>query len=179
MDFYEMSDVGYIKAKDFKLEYALKTFNYDPISGVVRWSEGMGKRLAGRIVGSIGRSGYRMVTHYNKRFVVSRLCWLLYYGVKADGLIDHLDGDKSNNSIVNLREISHSGNAENLHKGHKDNSSGFLGVYKVKGKDLWCSQLFSNKKRVHLEYSKSPKEAHEKYIAAKLLYHVSYNSEKV
>lgn len=73
-------------------------------------------------------SGYYQVRNGGKLSLVHRVIWELYNGKIPDGLfIDHLDGDKLNNKVSNLRLVSREGNARNT-KMRKDNTSGTTGV---------------------------------------------------
>jgi HNH endonuclease len=48
-----------------------------------------------------------------KLYVASRIAWLMYYGEWPSQLIDHIDGDRMNNRIRNLRDVSHTVNMNN------------------------------------------------------------------
>ena len=85
------------------------------------------KRKAGNLLGSLREDGYREARINNKRFLVHHLVWLYHYDT-LPMMLDHIDGDPSNNSIENLREVSHKTNLRNM-KQHKNNTSGYTGVY--------------------------------------------------
>ena len=48
-----------------------------------------------------------------------RLAWFLFHGVDPDGVIDHIDHDKLNNKITNLRDVSNLANSQNRVKSKK------------------------------------------------------------
>ena len=66
--------------------------------------------------------------------------------------IDHIDRNKSNNDISNLREISHSDNVKN-HGGHSHNTSGHNGVYYNKTNDAWIASWCEDKKQKTKSFS--------------------------
>ena len=83
----------------------------------------------------------------NKETLHSRLVYLYHYGEIPKGLvIDHIDGDASNDDINNLRCISREANQRN-HKQHCDNSSGVGGVSFNKQKAMWQSYIGSRPRK--------------------------------
>ena len=59
--------------------------------------------LVGDIAGRVNDRGYRVISVKNKRYRAHRLAWLVYYGCEPSGFIDHINQDKDDNSIKNLR----------------------------------------------------------------------------
>jgi hypothetical protein len=83
----------------------------------------------GDVAGGIGNSGYYQVRKERKLQLVHRVIWEMHYGLIEQGkFIDHIDGDRTNNKLDNLRLVSRSGNARNCKPRH-DNTSGTVGVY--------------------------------------------------
>jgi len=74
--------------------------------------------------------------------------------------IDHIDNDKYNNFVENLRWIDKSGN--NRNKQSVRNKHGFIGVYLRRNKYL--AQIRVDKKKKHLGTYDTPAEAHEAYM---------------
>ena len=82
----------------------------------------------GDVAGSLGNSGYYQVRVDGRLTLVHRVVWEMFNGSIPDGMfIDHLDGDKTNNSIRNLRVATRKQNAQNS-KLREDSISGYLGV---------------------------------------------------
>ena len=79
------------------------------------------------VQGTLGNRGYWQVRLLGERFVQHRIIWELHFGPIPEGMvIDHIDRDKSNNRIENLRCTSQSSNMTNQ---PQRNSSGYKGVY--------------------------------------------------
>ena len=93
--------------KDAVLDYNLvrKHFNYDPVSGLMRWRLPNSNHSAGDIVGTESKYGYLTVGFQNKAFRVHRLIWLYQTGYMPDQ-VDHINHNKLDNSWNNLREVS-------------------------------------------------------------------------
>lgn len=79
-----------------------------------------------------------------------RLIWALTYGSWPNGIIDHMNGDTSDNRIVNLRCVSQVENQRNQFQ-RKDNKSGFTGVHFCKASGKWVAQCYGeNSKRIFI-----------------------------
>ena len=115
---------------------------YESETGEVRWVKSRGSKKAGSKAGSLNQNGY-LIVQVNKRLCyLHRLAWVLYHReeLTPDEIIDHIDGDKTNNRIDNLRKVTHSEN--NLNRTYKPNISGFRGVsYNKNGKKKFQVKL--------------------------------------
>ena len=65
--------------------------------------------------------------------------------------VDHIDGNRENNKIENLREATHQQNIINQ-KRATTNKSGFKNVHWRKDKNKWCVELIVNGKKKHIGY---------------------------
>jgi len=86
------------------------------------------RALIGSEAGCVTGKGYRHVKVDGTYYQTHRLVWLWFHGHWPEGQLDHIDQDRSNNSIDNLREVSHLDNHKNQ-KTPKNNTSGHVGVY--------------------------------------------------
>ena len=112
--------------QDITAADARAVFAYDPITGVITRKQGRHSAQLGPICSRDNGDGYGRVTFKGKRVYLHRLAWLLHYGEWPQNQVDHIDGDRTNNSITNLRDVDHTANAQNVHvaKGR----TGLLGV---------------------------------------------------
>ena len=85
----------------------------------------------GDVAGGIGSGGYYQVRKERKLQLVHRVIWEIFNGAIPEGMfIDHIDGNRVNNKISNLRVVKREGNARNSKK-RKDNTSGLTGVVRI------------------------------------------------
>lgn len=149
-------------------------FHYDAETGVFtrRLPDGYkGQRVRNKAVGCRNTINY-IVIYIGKLFLAHRLAWLYTYGAWPTRDIDHINGDRSDNRICNLREATRSENNQNQRKARKDNkSSGVLGVSWYERDKKWKPQISINGKRVYLGYFDTIAEARAAYLKAKALYH--------
>ena len=149
--------------------------NYDPDTGVftrrVRTAQRhqVGDR-ADFVVSSGHLAGYCRVSVDSKRFMAHRCAWLYMYGEWPKQDIDHINGDKSDNRICNLRDVSNQTNRENLRKPHKDSESKFLGVY-LHNQGKWVARIQTMRKMKHIGMFDTPEEAHQAYLIEKRKLH--------
>ena len=98
-----------------------------------------------------------------------RLAWLYVTGAWPNGVIDHINGVKSDNSIANLRDASAATNAQNIRFAQKNNfSSGYLGVTKSHCiSKPWLAQITVNRRCIKIGYFATADEAHNAYLQKK------------
>ena len=146
-------------------ELLLTMFLYETGTGELRWRKD-GKRgtRAGCIAGS-DNNGYLQVNIQGSCFKIHHLVWFLEYGEFPTGHVDHIDGNRRNNSRSNLREVTQQ---ENSH-----NQRFAKGYYKTKtGK--FRAQIKLNGKVINLGSYDTETEARFVYLEAKKVYHPSF-----
>jgi len=93
---------------------------------------------------------YNRVKVGYKSYAVHRIIWEMFNGVIPEGKeIDHIDRDKRNNKIANLRVVDRVQNCQNRPR-RADNKSGVPGVWWSKQKNAWIAYLSVNKKLKYL-----------------------------
>lgn len=148
-------------------------FKYSPETGDIRWIKTPSPivKVGGLICGK-NRAGYIRVVLNKKDLLAHRVAWALFHHAWPSGMIDHINGDKADNRIVNLRDVSRSVNTQNQKKAHKSNlSSGLLGVQFFKRTGRWRTQIWVNGKSSFLGYFDTKEQAHEVYLQNKRLLH--------
>ncbi|WP_410702339.1 HNH endonuclease signature motif containing protein [Citrobacter braakii] len=98
---------------------------------------------AGHRIGSLNTHGYLWFLHNGKRFLNHRVIWESLHGEIPPGMqIDHVNGNRADNRIANLRLVDSSTNAKNR-KTQFNNSTGVNGVYPYKDTGRYCAQIGS------------------------------------
>lgn len=158
-------------------ERVRELFEYDPSTGhLIRKplprsafsSAGQYRKhnmAVGKAAGSNPRdkSYYRQIRIGRKFFMAHRLVWVYFYGKFPEHELDHINRDRQDNHIENLRECTRS---QNSHAGRpgRPNKTGFRGVSRTKYG--WQAVIDLNKKRQHLGTFPSLEEASKAYQKA-------------
>ena len=135
------------------VEELRKRFRYEPDTGHIFWRTGI--RAPRRAFTYIGKRGYAVTTFRSwrsaKRITLSahRTAWALHYCEHPTGNIDHINGDRVDNRIANLRDVVSAENARNVAVG-SNNSSGVIGVYRHSQMPKWTAQINAFGKTVGL-----------------------------
>lgn len=119
-------------------------FGYDPETGYLyrraintRWGIKPCKELR---VGTVGSHGYLQVTH-KRKYLVHRLIWALVNN-NWPKVIDHINRDRKDNRLLNLRNCDQSVNTKNGPI-RLNNKTGFIGVQKHQGRFMArCSSFY-------------------------------------
>lgn len=123
-------------------EYVRSLFDYDPVTGNLLWK--VQKSLSvkiGSAVGAIRGKGYRETTIDNRHSSVHRLVWIWHNGSIPKGQeIDHLNHERADNRIENLRCVSRQDNLRNASR-YSTNKSGRTGVWFDKIGKRWIAHI--------------------------------------
>ena len=112
-------------------------------------------------------SGYIGCMLDGKHYLVHRLIYLYINGYMPKNDIDHINGNKSDNRIENLRVVTKKDNQQNMRKAYSTSKSGLLGSFYSKKHNNWFSRICVNGQRKWLGCFKTPDEAHQAYLKAK------------
>jgi len=127
---------------------------------------------AGSFAGCVSKSiGYVTIGVRKKRYLAHRLAWLFCYGRFPNCQIDHINGIRSDNRILNLREASSAQNRQNQTEFKRNNSSGYLGVYLDKNTCLFVAKIKVDKKQMYIGSYHTAEDAHEAYRHEKARLH--------
>lgn len=97
---------------------------YSPETGVFTWLQSVSNVHAGDVAGHARSDGYMTIRVYGRRYYAHQLAWAFTHGVWADGHIDHIDGNPSNNCASNLRAVHPQVNYQNRRNANPSNRSG-------------------------------------------------------
>jgi len=123
---------------------------YSPQFGIFVWKVKAGPRgMKGKIAGSTHISGYRRIVLNKRTYKAHRLAFLYVSGRFPPDQVDHINGNRADNSFSNLREVCGFENARNLSIGKK-NTSGVLGVSRNSRDCTWYASITTNGKYHHL-----------------------------
>jgi hypothetical protein len=120
---------------------------YEPETGHFYWLKTSSPRgKAGARAGGIGNQGYAKIKIHGKTYQAHRLAWWFAYNKWPENEIDHINGDRSDNRLKNLRDVPRSLNQRNSAR-RRDNISGIVGVHRVINKNTgyWVATWFDNK----------------------------------
>jgi hypothetical protein len=153
-----------------KHERLLSLVHYDPETGVFRWLVGRGGTKPGDVMASKHNAGYLVGRIDRQPYLLHRLAWFYVHGVWPTDQIDHVNRNRSDNRLSNLRECDGAGNCQNV-KPHADGSSGVLGVSFHRGARKWLAQITVKGRHVHLGLFEDKHEAGAAYLQAKCRIH--------
>lgn len=157
------------------LEELKELLSVDTATGTITWRGARNSRggiaKPGAEAGWRTNGGYRTVTVRQRDIKAHRLVWLFAHGRWPDGQIDHINGDRSDNRIENLRDVTPAQNNQNHHGLRPDNTSGVKGVYWDKRRSKWCVQISANRKHIHVGQFDSKEDAAHAAAVARTKYH--------
>jgi len=138
--------------------------HYDPETGVFYAKRTYKKWIAGRPVGTTRNTGYKQLCLFGKVYLAHRVAWFYVHGAWPTHGLDHINRDRGDNRIANLREATQAQNHQNR--------SGVRGFSRSAAKsERWVAQICVNKKTVNLGSFATQEEARAAYAAAKLMLH--------
>ena len=103
-------------------------------------------------------TGYIQISLKGKTYRAHRLAWFYVHGEWPVDQIDHIDKNRTNNRIDNLRDVSNQINSTNQNKS-KVNTSGVTGVYWSNYDKKWMARIQYNRKKLHLGYFDNKQDA--------------------
>ncbi len=112
-----------------------------------------------RKTGTLRKDGYLQCTINKKCYLLHRLAWLFETGRFPENQIDHINRNKKDNRISNLRDVTNSENHFNM-----PNTKGY---YYFKRTKKWVAQIKVNGNCKGLGYFNTEEEARDAYIEAK------------
>ena len=139
---------------------------YDEHTGVFTWRVSPSDRVkAGAVAGRLNSTGCIDIRIKGSDFKAHRLAWLYVHGVLPPAQIDHINGNRADNRLTNLRPATNAENQQNR-KPLWHNATGFVGVRKTPTGKYVASIRIDGAKR-HLGTYDTPQEANKMYIETK------------
>jgi hypothetical protein len=167
---------------DLTADYVRSILDYDPETGIFRWKwrndvakQSWNTRYAGTVVGSL-RNGYIIAKINYRDYSAHRIAWLVTHGVWPPDELDHINGNKADNRISNLRLATRQQNMCNT-KIWNTSSTGVKGVCWRKEYKKYCARVTIDSKRTHLGYFDTIAEAAAARAAAEIKYFGEFRNQ--
>lgn len=152
-----------------------KVISYDKETGQFKWLVNRGSHVkAGSSAGQPHIRGYIQITVFGMKYLAHRLAWAMSTGSWPEKTIDHINGDRSDNKISNLRLATV---AENTRNGaiRAANTSGFKGVSYIPSTKRYRATITINYQQKFLGTYATAEEAHMAYVSAANKYHGEFS----
>ena len=161
------------------IELLQQLLTYCPETGQFRWTAAATKKVAGKIAGAKPNGqGYGRVCIANTKYHAHRLAWYMHYQQDPGEMqIDHVNCDKMDNRICNLRLATQAENCRNTKTGSA-NKSGYKGVSWHKKTKKWQACIVKNREYHYLGLFDTAEEAAAAAKAARAELHLDFARHK-
>jgi hypothetical protein len=154
------------------LDRLREVLDYEHETGLLRWKVRLSSRAGvGDEAGTIGTSGYLAIGIDGKIYRAHRLAWFHFYGRWPEKTIDHIDANRTNNKISNLRDASCAENRQNQHKANIDSATGVKGVFLRKDTGMYEAKIGAFGKVRYLGSFRNIRDASDAYVSAAAVMH--------
>lgn len=151
-------------------EILKQNLHYNPETGLFNWIKGNNQIKIGDTAGCLHKvRSYISIKINGKDYLAHRLAWLYVHGEMPADQIDHVNHDKTDNRIANLRAVTNQENHQNRTI-NSNNTSGFMGVNWYKPTQKWHARIMIDGKNKHLGYFTNQADA----IVARQIANVKY-----
>jgi len=169
------------KIHSVSIDYLESVLKYDPETGVLTWKDrpesafscrrawaAWRSRFYGLPAGtSMTKNGYKQIRINKQTYLVHRVVWALFYKTWPAAEVDHINRDKLDNRITNLRDATHSTNVRNRAKANSNNSLGLMGVRWHRSMRKYEARAVIEGKLLHIGFFDDPVLANSEYMKAK------------
>lgn len=146
------------------VSFLRECFSYNPETGVITWLprpklhfstlrvfNTWHTRFCGKEAGGLNQNGYIEIGILGGLMKAHRVAWVISYGEYPKGDIDHINGVRNDNRLINLRDVDRKNNCRNSAI-HGNNNSGISGVYWHVRDNRWVASINVEGIQKHLGY---------------------------
>lgn len=164
-------------------EQLRKLLRYDPDSGLLFWrfrdssffrsdasAAAWNGKHANKIAFTAEMIGYKVGTIFGRRHLAHRVAWAIYHGEWPADQIDHINGVRSDNRLINMRQSTQQENCCNMPR-QSNNTSGYKGVRRYRDGVRWQAVINHLGKPLWLGLYATAEDAHAAYCEAAQKYH--------
>ena len=139
-----------MKRNEINIDELKRRMGYNPDTGILYWKvTEQGHVIKGREAFTANNCGYKRGNFFGVPLYAHVAAWLITHGEFPKGEIDHINRDRQDNRLCNLRDVSKSENQHNT-KIRDDNKTGVMGVKRRKDTGRYEAQITINGKRMYL-----------------------------
>lgn len=160
-------EARYLTKKRLTQARLKQVLDYNAETGIFVWKINTARGRIGAHAGVCSTTGYRYMSIDAQRYLAHRLAWFYVHGSWPEHQIDHVNGKRDDNRIVNLREATPFQQAQNGSR--PIGATGYRGVRR-KG-NRYFAQIMARNRRIPLGYFDTAEEAHAAYVEAAKKYH--------
>lgn len=162
-----------MKARDIPIEEFRERVTYNSETGEFTWllprKNAVQVKIGEKAGGPCGK-GYDLIGLGGIRYAAHRVAWAMHYGVQPAGEIDHINGNRRDNRIINLRCATR---VQNLANAPSRNKYGHKGIrFDARRQTLqWWAVCQVNRQKIYLGRFETAEEASLAYeVATEKLY---------
>lgn len=146
------------------IDTLISQLKYDHTTGIFTWKiNKKGPAKVGMVAGAAHGKGYTTIRINGQDYLAHRLAWMIFHGsLREEEQIDHINLDRKDNRISNLRKATNEENCRNT-KTRSHNISGLKGAHLDKRNGKYRARITINGKQEWLGYFKTAEEAHAAY----------------
>lgn len=143
---------------------------YDADTGAFTWRMTRRNCKQNAIAGTLDAKGYRRISVDSKVYLAHRLAWFYVNGEWPPSELDHINRQRDDNRIANLRKANRTINTQNTNL-RKDSQTGYRGVGWHKASNKWRARIQVNGKMLELGYFDNVEAAARAYAVAAATHH--------